>query len=189
MEAVQSVLRHLGTLGKTPGVFVIAIDGRAASGKTTLARHLAEALGAGVVHMDDFFLPPELRTPERLGQPGGNVHYERFEHEVLPRLGDGEGFAYRVFNCGLMDFNGTRRVAASRWRVVEGAYSGHPRFGGYAHVRVFADAAPDVQRERILRRNGAEALAVFEAKWIPLEETYLQAFRIRENTHLTVTLT
>ena len=38
-------------------VKVIAIDGRCASGKTTLARELAERLGAGVIHMDDFFLP------------------------------------------------------------------------------------------------------------------------------------
>ena len=32
--------------------------------------------------MDDFFLPMELRTAERLEEPGGNVHYERFSAEV-----------------------------------------------------------------------------------------------------------
>ena len=53
------------------GPVVIALDGRAASGKSTAAAILSEALGAGVVAMDDFFLPPELRTPERLSQPGG----------------------------------------------------------------------------------------------------------------------
>ena len=36
--------------------------------------------------MDDFFLPPALRTPERRSEPGGNVHYERFLTEVLPNL-------------------------------------------------------------------------------------------------------
>ena len=54
---------------------VVAIDGMAASGKTTAAEQLTEQLGGEVIHMDDFFLPPEMRTEERLSQPGGNVHY------------------------------------------------------------------------------------------------------------------
>ena len=64
------------------GRAVIAIDGMAASGKSNLAARLAEELDGCVIHMDDFFLPPELRTQERLSSPGGNVHYERFEAEA-----------------------------------------------------------------------------------------------------------
>ena len=41
---------------------VIAIDGGAASGKTTLAGELAKRFGGACVHMDDFFLRPEQRT-------------------------------------------------------------------------------------------------------------------------------
>ena len=74
---------------KPAGVGVIAIDGRAASGKTTLAAALAAETGGTVVHMDDFFLPAELRTPQRLAAPGGNVHAERFAEEVLPFLRQG----------------------------------------------------------------------------------------------------
>jgi uridine kinase len=167
---------------------IIAIDGRAASGKTTLARQLAERLGAGVVHMDDFFLPPELRTEERLGQPGGNIHYERFIKEVLPRLTSGETFSYRLFDCGIMGYNGTRRVNKSPLRVVEGAYSHHPRFGGYADLRIFVDVAPETQRERVLNRGGPEALTAFESKWIPLEEAYIQACSTPEKAHIRVTM-
>ncbi|MCL1877401.1 MAG: hypothetical protein FWF80_00945, partial [Defluviitaleaceae bacterium] len=65
---------------------VIAIDGRSASGKTTLASELAAQTGASVIHMDDFFLPQDLRTEERLNTPGGNVHHERFASEVLPHI-------------------------------------------------------------------------------------------------------
>lgn len=62
IEAYQKV--------KPAGCGVIAMDGRAAAGKTTLAEELAVTLGGAVVHMDDFFLPGELRTPERLAAPG-----------------------------------------------------------------------------------------------------------------------
>jgi len=52
---------------------IVAIDGRCGSGKTTLAALIAKEFDCSVFHMDDFFLPPGLRTPERLGEPGGNV--------------------------------------------------------------------------------------------------------------------
>ena len=57
---------------------VVAIDGGAASGKTTLAGMLSERYGGAIVHMDDFFLRPEQRTPERFAEAGGNFDRERF---------------------------------------------------------------------------------------------------------------
>ena len=68
------------------GHALLAIDGRCGSGKSTLAAHMAQVFGCPVFHMDDFFLPPELRTPERLAQPGENVHHERFLREAPFRL-------------------------------------------------------------------------------------------------------
>ena len=53
---------------------VIAIEGRCGSGKTTLADILSELFEATVIHMDDFFLPPSLRTAQRLNEAGGNIH-------------------------------------------------------------------------------------------------------------------
>ena len=69
---------------------LIAVDGRCASGKTTLAATLEEETGCNVVHMDDFFLRPEQRTPQRLAEPGGNVDYERFRQEVILPLSRGD---------------------------------------------------------------------------------------------------
>ena len=62
---------------------LVAIDGNCAAGKTTLAKKLAEHYDCNVLQMDDFFLRPEQRTPERFAQAGGNVDYERFALEVL----------------------------------------------------------------------------------------------------------
>ena len=57
---------------------ILALDGPCASGKTTLAGEMGRKFGWSVVHMDDFFLRPEQRTPERYALPGGNVDHERF---------------------------------------------------------------------------------------------------------------
>lgn len=161
------------------GSFVIAIDGPCASGKTTLAERLAAVTGAGIVHMDDFFLPGELRTKERLEEPGGNVHYERFLEEVSLYLKRGEDFAYRRFDCNAMTFAEKRSVSGQGMVIVEGSYSCHPTFGNYADIRVYIDVTPEEQLERIRKRDGEQAIQVFQERWIPMEEAYFETYSIR----------
>lgn len=55
--------------------FLFAIDGRCGAGKSTLALWLRESLAKQALpcllfRMDDFFLPPEMRTAKRLSVPG-----------------------------------------------------------------------------------------------------------------------
>jgi hypothetical protein len=66
--------------------------------------------------MDDFFLPFEQKTPERLAQPGGNADHERFAREVLGHLNRGEAFAYRRYDCGAGILSPIRcRFRPRRW--------------------------------------------------------------------------
>ena len=163
---------------------IIAVDGPAASGKTTLAEMLKMLLPADVIHMDDFFLPIPLRTPERFARPGGNVHYERFREEVLPKLRQTSAFSYRRFDCSVMDFRGERSVGTLPFRIVEGSYSTHPELGRYADIAVFSRVEPDEQMARILRRNGPEKAERFRREWIPLEETYFSAYEIQQTADI-----
>lgn len=161
---------------------VIVIDGYCGSGKTTLARELAALLHAPVIHMDDFFLPFSLRTPQRLSQPGGNVDYERFEAEVLPQIGSGAAFTYGKFDCsdGLLT---PAECAAAPLRIVEGTYSMHPRFmpvwQSLGALTVFASVSPEEQLRRIARRN-PRLLERFRTEWIPMENRYFSAFHVEE---------
>lgn len=165
---------------------VIAIDGRAASGKSTMAQQLSAILDASVIRMDDFFLPPDLRTPGRYAQPGGNVHYERFLEEVVPYISVPECFSYRIFNCGKMDYDGSCHVESRQFRIVEGSYSCHPVFGRYASLTVHLEVEPREQTHRISLRNGEAMAEMFRKKWIPLEEEYFEAYRIREKADVIV---
>lgn len=165
---------------------VVAIDGRAASGKSSLALALSQTTGAGVVCMDDFFLPVEKRTPQRLSAPGGNVDYERFAAQVLPQLRSPEAFSYPRFDCSVMAINGGREVAASPWRIVEGSYSHHPELGNYMDIRVFRTVQPAEQLRRIRIRNGETMLRRFESDWIPMEEKYFSHFGIEEKADIII---
>lgn len=94
-QMVSAVLQAVQALPQGRQPLIVALDGRCASGKTTLAALLLQRTGCSVVHMDHFFLRPEQRTRERLEQPGGNVDYERFLAEVLEPLRAGKDCSYR----------------------------------------------------------------------------------------------
>ena len=158
----------------------LAIDGASAAGKSTLASRLASLYRAPLIHMDDFFLPPERKTAERLAEPGGNVDYERFVAEVVEPLDRGEPFAYRPYRCQTHDFGPPVPITPGRLVIVEGAYCLHPLYAGRWNLRVFYGIDPAVQRQRILARNGERMLARFLTEWIPLEQRYDAACHIHE---------
>ena len=154
---------------------VAAIEGGSASGKTTLAALLERVYGCNVFHMDDFFLRPWQRVPERLKEPGGNVDRERFYEEVLRPLTQGQPVWYRRYDCHTQTLGGAVEIAPKALAIVEGAYSMHPLLADSYDLSVFLRVPPDLQRARILARNGPEAGERFFTQWIPLEERYFAA--------------
>lgn len=161
-------------LAEKPRVLA-AVEGGSASGKTTLAALLERIYGCAVFHMDDFFLRPEQQTPERLAEPGGNVDRERFLEEVLRPLSRGGTVRYRRYDCHTRTLGGPVEVRPKALSVVEGAYSMHPDLAGFYDLSVFLRIAPELQRTRILARNGPEAGGRFFTRWVPLEERYFAA--------------
>lgn len=160
---------------------IIAIDGRCASGKTTLAAAIKEKIGCGVIHADDFFLRVEQRTHRRLEEAGGNIDYERLRDEALIPLRREGKCSYRRFDCKSMKISDeTTVIEAGPLTVVEGSYSCHPMLWKYYDYRIFMNTSREKQLERIELRNGAEALSVFQNRWIPLEEKYFSEYRISE---------
>ena len=172
---------------KQNGRLTVAIDGLCGSGKTTLAALLKTVYDCNVFHADDFYLPIPLRTPERYKTPGGNVHWERILDEVLRPLKTGAPFAYRLFDCGVMDYNGTVEVEPKALNILEGSYSMHPALAGYYDLRIFLKTPPEVQSARILKRNGPERHAMFVAKWIPLENAYFASYPVEAQSDLVFT--
>lgn len=71
------------------------------------------------------------------------------------------------------------QVEKSPLMIVEGAYSCHPYFGDIYDIRIFVDVDHKTQKDRIIKRNGAEMLSRFGEEWIPKKEAYFQTFGIQ----------
>lgn len=175
-DAFSVILNQIQSNKKAP--FRIAIDGRCAAGKTTLAARLQEETGCNVIHMDHFFLRPQQRSEQRMQEPGGNVDYERFLEEVIKPLQSGRGFSYRVYDCKKQELTSEIRVEPRAVTIVEGSYSCHPLFWDAYDLRVFLNIGEEEQLRRIQVRNGNEAALKFRDCWIPLEERYFKAYDI-----------
>ena len=188
MEAIDSLRAAIAKLVRAKPRAVVAIDGMCAAGKSTLAGALARDLKAQVLRMDDFFLPPERKTPERLAEPGGNVDYERFKAQVLGPLKRGESIEYRRYDCGSGALCPPTILPPPALAIVEGVHSCHPYFGDAYDYRVFLRVDASIQRARILARNGEAMLKRFETEWIPMEHRYFEAFGIEEGCQITLTM-
>ena len=166
--------------------YIIAIEGQCGAGKTTLADLLGSNLDAAIIRMDDFFLPAKLRTSERYDEPGGNVHYERFNEEVVNSLKEERPITHQVFDCSTMAYGDTRIIDSKPVIIVEGSYSAHPYFGQYYDLLIYLTIHEDEQLKRIEKRVGAERLTQFVERWIPLEEKYASFHNIPKRADLTL---
>lgn len=184
MEHLLPIIEQAEAMVCRTGRCILAVDGMAAAGKTTAAQYLSSRWNAPVVHMDDFFLPPELRTAERLSEPGGNVHYERFSSTVLPALKTNAPISYRAFDCSVMAYGKTRTIPASPIVIVEGAYAMHPLFGTYWDLSAFFTVTPEEQKRRIIARGGEEVWTMFRDRWIPMENAYHVAFGVQDRADI-----
>ena len=155
---------------------IVTIDGPCASGKTTLASLLAEALPAAVIHTDDYVIPHAQKTEERLTIPGGNCDAERLAREVLAPWKAGNPVRYRRYDC-MKDCLLPEEVLPDRdILILEGSYSNLPEIRKAADVRIFLDISGDIQKARLQKRESPESLKRFFDRWIPLEEAYFAAY-------------
>lgn len=179
-ELIKNLIHEIDSQLEKKNSVILGIEGRSAAGKTTLAQWLSGQCACNVFHMDDFFLRPEQRTPERYAQPGGNVDYERFQLEILNRLHCGMPIFFRKFDCSSMTLLEPEKVEPARLTVIEGVYCMHPFFQDPYDIHIFLDIEGREQKKRIAGRNSKALYKRFLEEWIPYEESYFEAFQIRE---------
>ena len=175
-EALPSVIRRIEKKMETGGRILVTIDGPCASGKTTLAERLSAALGAFVLHTDDFAVPHAQKTRERLSRPGGNCDWERLVREAIAPWKQGQFPAYRRYDCHLDRLLSPEVLRAERILLLEGCYCNLPGIRPYADMRLFLTTPEAVRRKRLQARESPESLRRFDEMWIPLENRYFEAF-------------
>ena len=169
--------------------FLITIDGPCASGKTTLAGKLSEALGAPVIHTDDFVIPHAQKTAERLAIPGGNCDAERLVREVLSPFMKGEPFVFRRYDCHADRMLPEETLPEGTTPLIlEGSYCSLPAIRAFAGLRLFVNTPEEIRLSRLQSRETPQSLRLFHEKWIPLENAYFAAYGLPDRECVVLTL-
>jgi uridine kinase len=154
-------------------VRLVAIDGPAGSGKTTLATAIAEALTrAGdvvqVIHLDDLYE----------GWTGLDGVWDRLAAGVLDPLAAGEPGRYRRYDWTAGDWAEEHDVPVPDVLVVEGCGAAPRAVDPLAVLRVWVEAAEEVRLARGLARDGA-AMRDHWTRWMASESAHFAAERTR----------
>ncbi|MDR2599898.1 MAG: hypothetical protein LBC73_06425 [Oscillospiraceae bacterium] len=186
---IKALLQQIDDLLKQPKSehSSLAIDGMSAAGKSTLAADLSRKYNCNLVTMDDFFLRPEQRTPERYSEIGGNIDYERFNTEIIANLKSGKTFSYRPFCCKTMKLTEPVTLIPTNLTIIEGVYSMHPYFTEQFKydLTVFMQISETEQLNRLKKRSPL-LIENYIKKWIPMENRYFNHFHIKENSNFII---
>lgn len=172
-EAPALVARRLSGL---TGTRWVGVDGKGASGKTTLADAVAAAVpGAAVVHVDDF-ARPSVETWER----------ERFVEQVLAPLRAGRPARYERWDWDTDASLGWASVPVGVPVVVEGVSSTDVRLGVPWDVTLWLEVAYEVRLARALARDGEAMREQWVERWMPAEDAYEAAQHPQERVDVLV---
>ncbi len=159
---------------------MIAIDGGGGAGKTTFAAYLQKAIpGSQIVKVDDFYRPPQLRTPlESTKVINPNFDWDRLRTSVLEAVVKGKDIRYQLYDFEVGTLSGPIiSVPADATIIVEGVWSFQKMFVDYYDYRIWMEAPADVRLERGVAREGEKWRQVWVDEWIPIDEYYQQTYQ------------
>ncbi len=164
---VDQLLARTAECGDTR---VVAVDGPAGSGKTTLAAHLADEVvhqgrSVAIQHLDDLYA----------GWTGlDDALARRVIDQVLAPLSRGEAARWQRYDWHAQRFAGWQSFDPPEVLVLEGCGSGARASSAYLSLIVWVEAPPDERIRRGVARDGEQVLPNWLA-WTELEQAHFAA--------------
>jgi uridine kinase len=176
VDALTEAIRARRQGQSTP--VLVALDGRSATGKSTLAGLVGHRLGALVIDSDDFYrggTDAYWDAMEAAQKMDLVIDWAR-QQAVLERLHRREAATWRPYDWEVDDGSLADEFTGGPAEIVilEGAYSARPELAGLLSLRVLLQLPREVRRKRLLQREGEQYRAEWEARWGVAEDLYFE---------------
>ena len=143
-----NLLQEINSI-KNDSTILIAIDGVAGSGKTTLALKLAHDLsGSSVVDMDDLY--------DGWNSPLSQKLTARVIAQLLEPLSKQLPVSYQMFDWKLNRFTEFKTIPKSNYLILEGVGAAQREFRPYINKIIWVDCDPDLGFQRVIDRDGKQ---------------------------------
>lgn len=157
---------------------VIAIDGPAGSGKTTLADELCDLLAnCAVIHMDDLY--------DGWNQDLINELHRRIETQILKPVSLGNEASYKTYDWNLGIFTKTKTIDNPEFLILEGVGAANPKLKQYFALSIWVEAQPTLLLDRLIARDGQQ-LRDQLVTWQVHETEYFKELDVRSSVDLVV---
>ena len=187
--AVDTVVAAIRARSPRARALVVAIDGRSASGKSTLSEAVARAIDAAIVACDDFYAASvsdaewDRRTPEQRAADG--IDWRRLKREAINPLRTGRPARWYAFDFlagprsdGTYPLQRTPTERAPKSVVLlDGAYSARPELADILDLTVLVEATAPTRQARLEAREAPDFLRQWHARWDAAEEIYFTHVR------------
>jgi hypothetical protein len=177
--SLEWLAQRIRTVSQNTGTKLVAVDGPSASGKSTFASKLSNALqGTPIIYMDDFLAWEDLTD-----------YWPRFEKEVLGPLLSGKRARYQVREREKDPLGRSlgpwRETPASPLYILEGIGSARREIWDRLACAIWMETPPPLRIERFILREGEEWRSALE-KWQVFEEQFFEKDGTRSRVHLRV---
>ncbi len=151
--------------------FLIAIDGFGGSGKTTLAKKLAEKFEfVSIVQLDDFY-SPELKRTDR----------KRLVEQVVIPLKENRKAKYQRYDWTNKSLAEWKEIEAGGIVIVEGISTLHPDFGDKYDLTIWIDTSQEEAAKRGISRDineyNIDSKEQWKNEWMPQEKEYVELIK------------
>ncbi len=146
-------------------VRLVAVDGPAGAGKTTLADRLATALSCQVIHSDDFPVPWD---------EGPGPWFDALDRQVLQPLRHGRPGGFRRYDWVRGDYGERVEVPVAPVLVIEGVGTARTSVAELLAYVIWVEADEEVRLRRVLDRDGEELAARWRS-WFAAERAWFTA--------------
>lgn len=172
ITVIEDLLSGSARCGST---HVIAIDGRAGAGKTTLANELALALSlhrdVTVVHLDEIYAGWDMALTHTLTD---SLSY------ILERVAANKVATVPIWDWHLGEFHSDREISPCDLIIFEGVGSAQQVVREMATATIWIDVDRQTGLERVLDRDGV-AIEDQMTRWQVREEEHFLSDQTREN--------
>ena len=177
----MNLTEALTELFSTPGPHLLAIDGPAGGGKSTLAKDLFLYLSAtrdvNLLGLDDIYDGWENALGEQLI---GDLERIAQAHQHQSAL------SIDIYNWGTSSFSEVREIKPKQILIIEGVGSAQEVIRAHNAITIWMDIDPLIGMERVLERDGHH-IAEQMKTWQVLQSEHFAHSGARENADFVVT--
>jgi uridine kinase len=166
---------------------LVALDGRSGTGKSTIAKKIAERLGGVEIIADDFWAGGsndewDRKSPKEKAELA--IDWKRIRTEVLEPLLAGKSASWQPFDwkAGHGLSQDLLHSEPKPLIVLDGAYSTRPELQDLIDFSILVEIPDDTDRRTRLReRESEEYMNDWHGRWDIAEDYYFSEVRPRES--------